>query len=169
MADDITIKPAGAKTSGKQQALGANVVMDVKSPKQGSIILGGDDDEIAATKSQYTVPVLVKEKFPDLIQLIKETESMNDEERNYWFQILPIMTEEQIKKFRDILVHEKEQLARLDSEYEKELQKLNDKHLVEWKEFEAREKRQTIAASENASEAEEKAKEEELLQRLSQL
>jgi len=116
---------------------------------------------------KYTVPSLVKEKFPDLMQLIKETESMNDEERDYWFQILPIMTEDQIKKFRDILLNEKQQLSRLDKEYEDELKRLNEKHLLEWKEFESKEKRKALQAAESQSQAEEEKMQEELLKRLS--
>jgi hypothetical protein len=122
---------------------------------------------VMAPPDKYAVPSMVKEKFPDLVQLIKETESMNEEERDYWFQILPIMTEEQIRKFRDILLNEKQQLSRLDKEYEKELQTLNEKHMLEWKEFESKEKRKTLESAEQKSEAEEKAAEEELLKRLS--
>ena len=131
----------------------------------------GEEEEGVQPISQenYAIPALVKEKFPDLIQLIKETESMNDEERDYWFQILPIMTEEQIRKFRDILVNEKQQLTNLDQEYEQELQKLNDKHMIEWKEFETKEKRKTLTSAEQTSKAQEKAEEEELLKRLSQV
>jgi len=60
-------------------------------------------------------------------------------------------------------------LARLDHEYEKELQKLNEKHLLEWKDFEAKEKRKALNTAEEASEMDEKANEEELLKRLSQV
>lgn len=118
---------------------------------------------------RYSVPPLVREKFPDLVDLIKQTESMNNEERDYWFQILPIMTEEQIGKFRDILLNEKQQLAQLDKEYEHELNKLNEKHIVEWEEFKSKEKRAALTAKESKAEAQEKAEEEELLQRLSQI
>lgn len=136
-----------------------------------AIMLGEEEEGVQPPPSQekYAIPALVKEKFPDLIQLIKETESMNDEERDYWFQILPIMTEEQIRKFRDILVNEKQQLTNLDQEYEQELQKLNDKHMIEWKEFETKEKRKTLTSAEQTSKAQEKAEEEELLKRLSQV
>ena len=135
-----------------------------------SIMLGEEEEGVQpASQEKYAIPALVKEKFPDLIQLIKETESMNDEERDYWFQILPIMTEEQIRKFRDILVNEKQQLTNLDQEYEQELQKLNDKHMIEWKEFETKEKRKTLTSAEQTSKAQEKAEEEELLKRLSQV
>lgn len=123
---------------------------------------------VMAPPDKYAVPSMVKEKFPDLVQLIKETESMNEEERDYWFQILPIMTEEQIRKFRDILLNEKQQLSRLDKEYEQELQTLNEKHMLEWKEFESKEKRKALESAEQKSVEQEKAEEEELLKRLSQ-
>ena len=123
---------------------------------------------VIAPPEKYSVPSLVKEKFPDLVQLIKETESMNDQERDYWFQILPIMTEDQIRKFRDILLNEKNQLSRLDKEYEDELNRLNQKHMLEWKEFEMKEKRKALAVAETKSKEEEQAAEEELLKRLAQ-
>jgi len=137
--------------------------------RRNAIMLGEEEVGQAAPEDKYAIPTLVKDKFPDLIQLIKETESMNDEERDYWFQILPIMTEEQIKKFRDILVNEKEQLASLDKEYETELTKLNEKHMIEWKEFETKEKRKSITTAESASKQQEQAQEEDLLKRLSQV
>ncbi len=156
----------------QQPAAPAAAPAPAGSPRRSNAILLGDEDETAqqpVPQEQYVVPALVQEKFPDLIQLIKETESMNDEERDYWFQILPIMTEDQIKKFRDILVNEKQQLASLDQEYEQELNKLNEKHMIEWKEFETKEKRKTLTTAEQASKAQEKSEEEDLLKRLSQV
>jgi hypothetical protein len=123
---------------------------------------------VIAPPEKFTLPAHINEKFPDLTQLIKETESMNDDERNYWFQILPIMTEDQIKKFRDILVNEKSQLKRLDKEYDEEVTKLNEKHMVEWKEFESKEKRDAIKSAEAANKQKEQATEEDLLKRLAQ-
>lgn len=128
-----------------------------------------DETYTSANGQTYTLPPNVREKFPDLMKLIKETESMNDEEREYWFQILPIMTEEQIKKFLDILVNEKNQLAKLDKEYETELTKLNEKHMIEWKAFESKEKRKALTDEEQKSKAAEQAQEEDLLKRLSQV
>jgi hypothetical protein len=143
-----------------------------KSPQKKQISLEDEamlaqQQAVIAPPDKYSVPTIVKEKFPDLVQLIKETESMNDEERDYWFQILPIMTEEQIRKFRDILLNEKIQLQKLDKEYEQELNRLNEKHMLEWKEFEMREKRKAIKTAELKSQEEERAAEEELLRRLS--
>lgn len=120
-----------------------------------------------AKPEKFAIPKLVKDKYPDLIDLIKNTESMDDQERQYWFQILPVMTDEQIEKFKNILITEKQQLSELDKEYEDELNKLNDKHLLEWKEFESKEKSRAIQEAEAKSNEEEKAEEEALLAKLS--
>lgn len=115
---------------------------------------------------KFEIPETVRNQYPDLIPLILGTESMNDDERQYWFQILPIMTDEQIGKLREILTNEKSQLTQLDKEYEAELKQINQKHVTEWKAFEAREKRTKREAAEKGAEKTEKEKEEELLKKL---
>ncbi len=117
-------------------------------------------------EQKYIIPRLVREKFPDLIKLIYETESMNQEEREYWMQIMPIMTEEQIKKFRDILINEKQQLQKLDREYEQEMSRINNKKAPEIDETKLKQKLQEIKEKEKADEQTDKAKEEELLKQL---
>lgn len=124
---------------------------------------------MAAPKEKYSVPDMVKEKFPDLLELIKTTESMNDEERDYWFQILPIMTEDQIARFREILINEQQQLAKLDKDYEQQITTLNEKHMLEWKEFESKEKREAIETAEAKEEQSEEQKERELLEKLANI
>ncbi len=190
MADEIQIKAAGSTGSNPQiidlraaggaggaatggststTNIGGASGSSPKPARSGTISLVEEEDQfVMSGEKKYAIPAMVREKFPDLIKLIKETESMNDEEREYWFQILPIMTEEQIQKFRGILVNEKEQLARLDKEYEEELNKLNEKHMVEWKNFESKEKRKALSAAEEQAKISEKSQEEELLKRLSQ-
>ncbi|HCW32284.1 MAG: hypothetical protein UT36_C0010G0038 [Candidatus Peregrinibacteria bacterium GW2011_GWF2_39_17] len=121
------------------------------------------------SKPKRQIPPAILKKYPDLQTLIDTTESMTEEERNYWYQILPIMTDEQIQKLLGILTHEKEQLSKLDAEYEAELEKLNEKHLLEWKEHEAREKREKLHAAEHQANAEEKNTEEALLAQLNNL
>lgn len=119
--------------------------------------------------SQFHIPQVVKQKYPQLIPLILNTESMDDEEREYWFQILPIMTEDQVHKLLEILVNEKQQLAKLDAEYEEELAKINEKHLNEWQAFENQQQRAELAQKEEAYEEEEQSLEEQLLNKLDQL
>jgi len=124
---------------------------------------------IAEAEKLYIIPKLVREVFPDLVKLIFETESMDADEREYWLQILPIMTEDQIKKFRDILVNEKEQLNKLDKDYESEMSKLEKTHTSALNEEEIQKKRAELKARESANEAVEQKQEEDLIKNLQNL
>jgi len=126
----------------------------------------GATAKMSVTDIEKRIPEEIRKKYPDLAALMAGTESMTQEERDYWFQIMPIMTDDQVQKLRNILIHEKEQLAKLDTEYEAELAKLNDKHVLEWKEKEQREKREQIKTAESAEEVQEKANEDALLKQL---
>ena len=68
-----------------------------------------------------------------------------------------------------ILINEQKQLKTLDTQYEKELNKLNDKHMQEWKEFESKEKRRALKDAESKDDTKERQAEEALLQRLQNL
>lgn len=137
-----------------------NAIVDPKkSPEQ----------YIKDIENQYIVPSLVRNKFPDLVKLIYETESMNTEEREYWLQIMPIMSEDQIKKFRDILVNEKDQLARLDREYNNEMSRINAGSSKPIDEAKLKAKMETIKKAEEESQVEEEGEEEKLLDELENL
>jgi hypothetical protein len=130
---------------------------------QGGSSTGG------ANASDYKIPAVVKEKFGELVDLILITESMSKEERNYWFQILPIMTPEQVQRLRGILDEEKSQLAKLDTDYQEELGKLNKKHLQEWDQFEKKQEREERQEKEAAAEVQEAAAEADILGELDNL
>ncbi|MBL4694535.1 hypothetical protein JKY72_04160 [Candidatus Gracilibacteria bacterium] len=149
MADD-TKQTGGGTVTGDGMVVDAN-----KTAKQYM------DD----ASKKYIVPALVRDKFPDLVKLIYETESMNEEERQYWLQIMPIMTEDQIMKFREILVNEKDQLSKLDNEYDAEMARIN-KPVKKLDEAQLHEKIQEVKTAEIAAEKSELEKEAELLKQL---
>lgn len=120
----------------------------------------------SATTQEYNIPDVVLKKFPDLVEMIKKTESMSKEERNYWFQILPIMTDEQVARLRKILEDEATQLSKLDTQYQSELSKLNEKHMKEWNEFERSKQREELKQKEAVAQKEEAQTEEDLLKKL---
>lgn len=149
-----------------------------KGVKQG--MAGSDGIVVDKNKSQeqyitdaeakYIVPAIVREKFPDLVKLIYETESMNEEEREYWLQIMPIMSEEQIVKFREILVNERDQLAKLDKEYNQEMSRIDTKAPVQpLDEAKRLEEIAKIKAAEAAQNTKETGEEEALLGQLNNL
>jgi hypothetical protein len=117
-------------------------------------------------EDRYIIPRMIREKFPNLIKLIYETESMNQEEREYWLQIMPIMTEDQVVKFKEILVNEKNQLAKLDSDYEQEMAKLNESKPKPIDEAAKKEQRENLEKEEESHEESETSKEAELLDAL---
>ncbi|MBU1151912.1 hypothetical protein KJ632_03755 [Patescibacteria group bacterium] len=124
---------------------------------------------IKEAEAHYIVPRLVRDEFPDLVKLIFETESMNEEEREYWLQIMPIMAKEQILKFREILINEKDELTKLDQEYEQEMTKINAKKNVELNEEELKAKLEYLKNSETEHEQAENEEEANLLDQLNSL
>ncbi len=68
-------------------------------------------------KAGVKIPQDVQDRFPDLVKMVIASESMDNEERKYWFSVLPIMTQSQIAELRDILETEKKKLAEIDAKY----------------------------------------------------
>lgn len=63
------------------------------------------------------IPDETKKRFPELVKMIMNSQSMNDQERNYWLQVLPVMTEEQVAELRNILETEIKKLAEIEKKY----------------------------------------------------
>lgn len=157
MADNTQ---TNSSTSATAKASSADIVVDKNKTAE---------QYMKEAEAKYIIPSLIREKFPDLVKLIYETESMNSEEREYWMQIMPIMTEGQIVKFREILVNEKNELAKLDQEYQSEMSKLNKGRPKEIDEKALKEKITEIKQAEAAHESGEKSDEENLLNQLNNL
>ena len=79
----------------------------------------------------FTVLSDIQKKHPDLVKLVLGSESINDEEKQYWFDILPSMTDKQVDRLREILETERRQLEELNLKYQNEIASLNAKHLRE--------------------------------------
>jgi|GEM_PF-454736 len=92
---------------------------------------------------EFTVNDQSKAQYPELIALILVTESMDDEERQYWFDIIPSMTEAQVDRLYDILETEREKLVALEKKYQGEIKNLNQKHLLEWHQMQIKERFET--------------------------
>jgi hypothetical protein len=86
---------------------------------------------------KFQVADEVQAKYPHLVTLIKGTESMDDNEKQYWFDVLPTMTDEQVDRLFAILQNEKDKLDELEKKYQEEIKKLNEKHLAEWQELQS--------------------------------
>jgi len=73
---------------------------------------------------------------------------MDDEERQYWFDIMPSMNDSQIDRLFNILETERKKLEELELKYQEEIKSLNEKHLIEWQEFQARDAKKKIQEAE---------------------
>ena len=84
----------------------------------------------ATTTSALIIPDDIRKQFGDIIDLITHSESMNDTERQYWINILPIMTPEQMTNLREILTTERSQLAAIDAQYAKAIDTIGQQEFV---------------------------------------
>lgn len=113
-----------------------------------------------------TIPPETKAKFGDLIDLIIGSESMNDEERQYWINILPVMTQDQVQNLRDILENEKKQLSAIDEKYAKEIAQIDEGELVRRTQEERSKRREERRKKELAAHEKEEQTEEALLKEI---
>jgi len=73
---------------------------------------------------------------------------MDDNERQYWFDIMPSMTDSQIDRLYDILDTERKKLSDLELKYQKEIKDLNEKHLIEWQAFQIKDSKKKVKEEE---------------------
>lgn len=69
------------------------------------------------TLADFQVPEKFITEQADLVEMLLLSESMNDEERQYWFNLAEVMNTEQIDKLRGILTREREKLAEIEAKY----------------------------------------------------
>ena len=108
----------------------------------------------------------LRKKYPDLVELIQRSESMNDEERQYWVNILPVMTPEQVQNLRDILENERKQLAAIDAKYQTEVDKLGQAEVARQTGEERRAQRLERTGKETAHKHEEDKATEDILKQI---
>jgi lipase chaperone LimK len=97
----------------------------------------GIDEAYIAQLSEIELDVLVDKldsnelnRVSLLQPLIVKSNSMDDEEKSYWFDILEQMGKKHIKRLLIILSTEQKKLSALERKYIKELQTLNKKYEI---------------------------------------
>jgi hypothetical protein len=87
--------------------------------------------ELWAEAVTYTIPDLFIQKKPALISLILQSKSIGTkEEKQSWFNLLPLMNDEQIAKLEEILAKEKAKLDEIEKKYEEKKIEIKKKYLV---------------------------------------
>ena len=127
--------------------------------------------ETGKTIKDFQIPEYMLKEDPELVYLIMCSESMNDGERQYWFDLSKTMTIQQVEKLRDILLRERQKLAEIEAKYgvnkkeqlsPEEVARKNAQIEKRWKEKQA-----ALKAREQQAEAEEN--EDEILAELDNL
>jgi hypothetical protein len=115
----------------------------------------------------YTIPSEFIEDTPDLIALILLSRSIDTpEEKQNWFNLLPMMNTEQIEKLRAILIKEKTKLAEIEAKYEDKKQEIKKKYLEKRQEMGYVKKVQDIKQQESATQEQEEQEADALLNAL---
>jgi preprotein translocase subunit SecD len=129
---------------------------------------GSDDGNtpIHPRAAEFDIPKFVQKKHSDLINLVFETKSMDDKERQYWFHILPIMSEKQVEKLRNILNKEKSKLSTIDNQYKKKITDMQKEKANKWEQQNIKKKFEAIHKKEASHEELEQAAEAQLLKQL---
>lgn len=104
------------------------------------------------TKNDFTFTILdeIQIKYPELVELVLGSESIDNNEKQYWFDILPSMTDEQIDRLFNILMTERKQLEELNIKYQEEIKTLNEKHLIQWQSLQSQKTKAKIEEAEKS-------------------
>jgi len=105
--------------------------------------------DIKYNNHTFIVPDEIQAQYSELVKLILNTESMDNEEKQYWFDILPSMTDEQIDRLFNILETERKKLEELEIKYQEEIKMLNEKHLIEWQEYQTKQNKKKLQEEES--------------------
>lgn len=112
------------------------------------------------TRNDFTFNILdeIELKYPELVELVLWSESIDNNEKQYWFDILPSMTDEQIDRLFNILLTERKQLEELNVKYQEEIKTLNEKHLIQWQSLQTQKTKEKIAEAEKQDTSRDEAK-----------
>lgn len=103
-------------------------------------------------RNDFTFTILdeIQAQYPELVELVLGSESIDNNEKQYWFDILPSMTDEQIDRLFNILMTERRQLEELNLKYQEEIKTLNEKHLIEWQSLQSKKAKDQVQQAEQA-------------------
>lgn len=94
----------------------------------------------------------------ELLSLVMLSESMNDKERQYWFNLYEVMTPSQVEKLRGILTRERDKLAEIESKYGPKKEKTPEE--IEAEKAQAMQMAQMRQSKQNEIKAQEKEQKE---------
>ena len=67
----------------------------------------------------------IKTEYPDLIELILNSTSMDEEEKYWWFDMINHMSDQQIDRIQCILKTERDNLSDIEKKYISSMEEIN--------------------------------------------
>lgn len=90
-------------------------------------------EDLWESAMKFTISDDFLEKEPNLVILILKSKSLaKDEEKQSWFNLIPMMNEDQMVKLRNILNREKEKIEEIEAKYEKKKNEIKEKYQVKF-------------------------------------
>lgn len=106
--------------------------------------------QIVRDNFTFTILDEIQVQYSELVELVLWSESIDNNEKQYWFDILPSMTDEQVDRLFNILMTERRQLEELNIKYQEEIKTLNEKHLIEWQSLQSQKAKQQVEQREKS-------------------
>lgn len=119
-----------------------------------------------ATPVEFRITQYIRDNYPDIIMLVLGSSSMDDAERQYWFDTLPTMSADHVERLRDILLTEKRRLAEINVKYEETLRQLGDGRLAEWQAQQEANQRRINGAQEQIQRQQDQRTNDDLMRQL---
>lgn len=114
---------------------------------------------------KFDIPEDYLVDMSDLVEMVLRSKSIDtEEEKQNWFNLMPIMNNDQMVKLRDILVREKQKLEEIENSYEQKKMEIKKKYLMKWQKMWYFKKVEEIHKDEEISKNQEDEEAEKLLQ-----
>ena len=115
----------------------------------------------------YSIPDDMLQTNADLVVLVLESKSISEQkEKQSWFDLYPLMNQEQIDKLRDILTREKEKLAEIEAKYQARQEEIKKKYEQTYASGAYQEQQDRIRNSEIAARQQEEVEADALLNQI---
>lgn len=110
----------------------------------------------------------IKRRYPEIAQLISLAQSMSEDEKKYWIQLLPVMSDEQIGELKKILTEEIKSLEVIDSKYNEQKKRIDEMEQSLEKQERLSSKIRQLRENEAKSEEQEDIEQEKILNELNE-
>jgi preprotein translocase subunit SecD len=91
--------------------------------------------ELREIAKNYSISDNFLETMSDIIILVLQSKSLDtQQEKQSWFDLLPLMNQEQVDKLRDILTREKQKLEEIEKKYEQKKEDVVNKYVQKFDE-----------------------------------